>query len=147
MALDYLIMVFLSSLGVIQVACAYSRLRGLLFLGRPLWSALLGAGLVVAGFAWFFAPGPRLIPDTEGGLDGNSQTGLFAAGAGAAVAATMVVSSILNHRRLPGLRVMVWGLEALRETIYLKALVQGVKELWRRWPEWTRRSSSGSTAG
>ena len=62
---DYLILVFLASLGVIQVAVAHAGLTKLLFLKRTPLAYALGLTLIVAGVTWFFWDGPRHIPDTH----------------------------------------------------------------------------------
>lgn len=143
---DYLILCFLSSLGVLQIAAAHSRLRGLLFFQSPFRSTALGLALVACGFTWFFAPGPRLLPDTAGGLNGNQQALLFSVSAGTAIFSTMLGSSLVNHRRFTA-RVGAGGLEALRETTYLHAIQSKLKELWNYLRKWIRRYYSGSTAG
>ena len=51
MTLDYFLLVFFASFGVVQLAAAWSRLNGLLLLGRRL-SLVVAPLLVVAAFAW-----------------------------------------------------------------------------------------------
>ena len=139
---DYFILVFTGALGVLQVAAAYSRLDGLLFIRHRSLAAGLGVVVAIGAFVWFFASEPRNIPDTAGGLDGNKQTVLFAAAAWAAVGATLVASSLINWRR--GNRMpLQWGLGALGGTTYIQALLRGFAEWRRRWREWMHRYSSG----
>lgn len=142
-AQDYVVLVFLSSCGVLQIAAAHARIHGLLFLRRPAQATGLGVVLVVLGLVWFFGSGPRHVPDTAGGLDGNDQGAYFALAAGAAVAFTLVVSSVLNRRRFTGTNPGGPGLDALRDATYLGAMSAGVKVLWRQRRRWTRRWSSG----
>jgi hypothetical protein len=131
-ALDYFLFVFVAACGVIQIAAAYSALRGLLFFrSRPL-AALLGLLLVAFAFLWFFLSEPRNIPDTEGGLDGNQQAGLFAAAAASAIAFTLLLSSILNLPMGSIRRAYAPGLDALKETTYIKALISTLMKLWER---------------
>lgn len=139
---EYFLFVFVAALGVLQVAAAYSRLDGLLLLRRRAVAGLVGLALAVGAFLWFFASGPRNVPDTQGGLDGNAQAGLFAAAAGAALAVTLVVSSLLNSRRAGG-AVQGLGLDALRNTTYARALLEGARACRRMWRQWTRRLYSG----
>ncbi|MCS7207871.1 MAG: hypothetical protein NZ951_08100 [Dehalococcoidia bacterium] len=144
---DYFIFVFLSSLGVVQVAAAYAGLWGILFLRSRWSSALVGVGLVALGFAWFFAPGPRHIPDTHGGLDGNAQALLFTLAAASAVAFTLLFGSLVNARFLHPRNTLSEGLDALREATYLQALWRSLGTWWKgSWP-WMRNWSSGSTGG
>ncbi len=139
--LDYFLFALVASVGVLQLAAAYSRLYGLLFLNRALSSAL-GLALAVGAFIWFFASEPRNIPDTSSGLDGNQQALLFSAGALAALVTTLVVSS-LRHWSMIGNDGPVRGLEALRRASYLRALLKGLDGYWKRSTGSTRRSSSG----
>ncbi|MSQ12713.1 MAG: hypothetical protein EXR47_00935 [Dehalococcoidia bacterium] len=118
---DYFLLCFLSSMGVLQIAAAYGRLHGLLLLRARVPSAALGLLLVLAGFFWFFLPGPRLVSDTDGGLDGNQQSLYFALSAGAALAVTLLLSSLVNRRRFSG-RGVGSGLDALRQATYLQAV-------------------------
>lgn len=130
--LDYLVFVFLVSLGVLQTAAAYSGLRGLLFVkARPL-AFLLGLATAALAFSWFFLSEPRNISDTEGGLDGNQMSGFFAAGAGTAFLITLLLSSLSNRSMGGNGQRPRPGLDALRETTYLKALAGTLKVRWKR---------------
>ena len=96
---DYAVFVFGSAVGVLQFAFARAELWGLLFL-RP-WPRLtqvLAVAVVVGVFTWYFGSEPRNIPDTGAGLAANSQAWLFASATAAAVAATFLVTSVVNHR-------------------------------------------------
>ncbi|MFN3974517.1 MAG: hypothetical protein ACK4K2_04490 [Dehalococcoidia bacterium] len=144
---EYIVFVFLASLGVVQIAAAYAGLWGLLFLRSRWTSAVVGAGLVVVGFARFFAPGPRHIPDTNGGLDGNAQALLFTLSAGAAILFTLVFASVANARFLHSQRQPPEGLEALRESTYLQVLGRTLAAWWKGSRPWMRNWHSGSTGG
>lgn len=142
---DYVILVFLASTGVIQIAATHASLSKLLFLKRPLYAYALGLALVVAGFTWFFWPGPRHVPDTAGGLDGNDQAARFALSALTAVIFTVLATSALNRRSggspspTPDPVSGGCGLEALRDHTYLEALPSGLRSLWEERPPWMRR--------
>ena len=131
--LDYCLLVFLSALGVVQIAAAANGLVGLLFIRHRTASLLLGAVLVVGAFLWFFLSEPRNIPDTADGLDGNQTAGLFAVAAGAAVMLTLLASSLRN-RRLSRQGPLPAGLDALRETTYLRALAHALNGFRRGRP-------------
>ncbi len=122
--LDYFLLVFVASLGVLQLAAAHSRLYGLLLLNRVA-SFILGPVLVVLAFTWFFASGARNVPDTAGGLDGNQQWILFFAGAVTALVLMLLLSSLIR-RSMAGDGEHARGLEALRHTTYLRALMKGL---------------------
>jgi hypothetical protein len=136
---DYLILVFLASLGVIQIAVAHAGLTKLLFLKRTPLAYALGLTFIVAGFTWFFWDGPRHIPDTAGGLDGNDQGWRFAVSALAAVSFTVLTTSALNHRAGHRPPTTPNGLESLRDHTYIESLPTGLRSLWEERPPWMRR--------
>lgn len=127
--LDYFTLVFFASCGVFQMAAAYNGLRGLLFLQDRRLSFFLGLVLLAAAFAWFFLSGSRNLPDTHQGLNGYGQFGYFFAGFGAGLTFTLLVSSLSNrtlgegHFRLPP------GVDALRESNYIRALYRTLHPL------------------
>lgn len=142
---DYLLLCFLSSMGVLQIAAAYGQLHGLLLLRARAPSAALGLLLVLAGFLWFFLPGPRLVPDKDGGLDGNQQSLYFALSAGAALAVTLVLSSLVNRRRFSG-RGVGSGLDALRQATYIQAVRGGLAGLFGSRPRARRVDPTESSS-
>ena len=139
-ALDYLLFVFLSALGVLLVITAYSRLNGLLFASRRL-SFLGGGVLVVGAFFWFFISKPRNVPDTSAGLDGNEQALLFVIGAGAALVLVLVLSSLRNWSMVGNSERQ--GMDALRDASYLRLLFGGLRGRWSSWYTWMKERSSG----
>ena len=94
---DYCILVFLVAFGVIQVAAAGNKLRGLLILPSRQASMLAGAVLIAGPVAWFFLSEPRNVPDTAGGLDGNQQFAYFFAGLAGALVFTLLITSWRNR--------------------------------------------------
>jgi len=139
LGLDYVIFVFLASIGVIQLAVAHAGLTKILFLKRTPYAYALGLTLVVVGFTWFFREGPRHVPDTVGGLDGNDQAARFALSALAAVFFTVMATSALNRRAGDGPPPTLHGLEALRDQTYLESLSTRLRSLWKERPPWMRR--------
>ncbi|MBM3939880.1 MAG: hypothetical protein FJ318_03100 [SAR202 cluster bacterium] len=141
LARDYLLLVFISAVGILQLAAANADLRGLLLLRPwPRTSRWLGTALVVGSFAWFFFGGtPRNLPDTAGGLDGNAQARWFVVGTLGAAVFTAIVTSIVNAR---------WGIDDgwdpghspsppagltwLRRTTFLRAFGARMRWLARR---------------
>ena len=99
-AIDYIVWVFVSTLGVVQAACALGGLRGLLFARAAPTRANVTAGLGVA-FAmavWYFLDERRNLPDTTLGLDANVQARWFVIAASAAIGLTFLATSAINHR-------------------------------------------------
>ena len=131
--LDYVILVFFASCGVFQMTAAYNGFQGLLFLSTRRISFLLGLALMVAALAWFFLAEPRNVPDTGRGLDGNQQFGYFFAGLGAALAFTLLASSLRNRSLGAEIQEPPPGVDALRQSNYLYALYQTLSWAVHHW--------------
>ena len=97
-AVDYFIMVFVASLGVMQTAASIGGLRGLLVFKNPLVARPLGIAIAIAAIVWFFMVAERNINDYEGGLDSNQQGLLFFLAVAASGVFTCVFTSLLNWR-------------------------------------------------
>lgn len=96
--IDYVLWVFISTLGVVQFASARNGLWGLLYMRRWPIATMLGSILVVLiAFLWFFITDERNQPDTGFGLDANVQAFWFATSAATAVIVTLATTSIVNH--------------------------------------------------
>ena len=131
--LDYFLFVFIAASGVLQMVASYTGLQGLLLLRNRRWAFALGFAVIVLSFLWFFSSEPRNIPDTAGGLDGNEQAGFFALAAGSALLFTLLLSSLRNLNLGNGASQYKSGLDALRETNYLRALRSTIKAVIKRW--------------
>ena len=132
-ALDYFLLVFIAALGVLQVVAAYSDLRGLLFIRARLVAFLAGLLTAATSFLWFFLSEPRNISDKAGGLDGNQMAALFSVAAGSALVLTLLLSSIRNRSMRRVGQEYNSGLDALKETTYLIALVNTLRTRWKRY--------------
>ena len=121
LAADYFILVFCLCVGVIQIASAYSRLFGLLFIPDPRAGYLIGLAVATGAFTWFVQIGDVGIPGDLGGVEGSQQFGLFLGGAAAATLFTGVLASLTQLRRRgdpsPDL-----GMESLREATLLQII-------------------------
>ena len=135
-ATDYYILVFVATIGVIQVAASFGGLNGLLFIKSSLVTRVLGIALAAAAFIWFFSTGDRNINDYEGGLDAPTQSLFFFFGSSTGFVFTFVVSTLVNARMNGGESSPEEGLDALRDTNYVRALAQSIS-YWRR--EWRTR--------
>jgi hypothetical protein len=142
--LDYCILVFLASGGVFQMAAALGGFRGLLYFPQRPVSFLFGAVVLTGGIAWFFLSESRNVPDSALGMNGNEQFGYFFAGAGSGLAFTLIVSSLRNWSLGAKQSHLPPGLDALRETSYLRALH---RSLGYYWVQRGRATGSGPTAG
>ncbi len=119
--LDYFLLVFGSSLGVIQVAAALSGLNGLLFIRYKGLSVLIGLVLLAASLTWFVLVGDPEKPGDIYGVQGASQFGLFLAGAAAATLATALLASLFQVTQ-PQVPTRGDGLDALRSATLVSAL-------------------------
>ena len=139
-ALDYFVLVFFSALGALLFVTAYYRFYGLMLFSRPI-SLVLGALLISGAVTWFFASEYRNVSDTEGGLDGNGQTLLFAVGAALAIIFLLLVSSLRNRSMKS--KPEGNGLDMLRHSSYWQLITKALRQPWDSWKERTNRHSSG----
>ena len=110
----------------------------LFFKNRPV-AILFGLALAGGSIAWFFLSEPRNVSDSSLGLNGNEQFAYFFAGLSTGLAFTFMVASLRNWGLGARLSDLPPGLDALRETTYLRILQHG----WRRLrPALRRRSES-----
>ena len=97
--IDYIVWVYISTLGVIQFAAVRSGLLGMLFIRRwPKATLVATVVTVLSAFTWYFASAERNQPDTGLGLDANVQAFWFATSATLAAGTTLAISSITNYR-------------------------------------------------
>ena len=154
-AVDYFIMVFVASLGVMQTAASIGGLRGLLVFKNPRIARPLGIAVAIAAIVWFFAVAERNINDYEGGLDSNLQGLLFFLAVAASGVLTCVLTSPLNARmrRLKdsrngddGEKAPEAGLGALRHGSWWQALAHNYRYWFREarcWRTQIKRYFSG----
>ncbi len=128
MEADYLLFVFMVSLGVLQLVAAWGRLEGLSFFRRRYLGYIFAAVMVGIGYWWFFRV-DRNIPATAGGITGPWLFAYLFAALAIAILVTLIISSAVKAR---------WGqshpegegegLEALKGRTYLQA----IKKCWGR---------------
>ena len=129
-ATDYSIGIFVSTLGVLQLAFSVGDIRGLLLFKSPLVARALGITLTVAGFVLFFSTGTRNINDYEGGLDAPTQALFFFLGSLAAVIVTLALTSIVNCRMRGADTGPESGIDSLRDTNYALSLARSARYWW-----------------
>ena len=143
-AIDYFLLVFVSGICTIQIACTFSGLTGLLFIRSVVATRLLGASIIVSAFIWFFSVAERNINDYEGGLDSNEQGLLFFLAILASGAFTLLSSSIVNLRMGKQETQPGTGLGALAESNYFRAVRANIRHWRKNWRTQTRQYFSGS---
>ena len=131
-AFDYLVLVFLASCGVIQLAALRGGLRGLYLLKTPILNLTLGLALILTSFIWFFASESRNLSDTAGGLNGNQQAVLYIIGSVLGVVSTLFITSLRRIRGKYKESLREPGLDALRYSNYSSALRCTLRKLWMR---------------
>jgi hypothetical protein len=131
--IDYLILIILASIGVIQLGALYGGLKGLLFSKSIVFTHFVGFSLPVTAFTWFFMTDSRNINDYAGGLDSNTQALLFFLGASTGWILTTILSFIINiHMKRKDLSPFE-GLDSLKKTNYFNALLFNLKYWWSNW--------------
>lgn len=120
--LHYTAYVFLAALGVIQAACAYSGRRGLMFFDKAILCYLFSVVMVVGAFWWFFASGDRTLLNPR--IEGSGLFLDFGIGMVLAVAATFVLSSVVNADQLAVGPSRPSGLDDLRYITFFRAVVR-----------------------
>jgi hypothetical protein len=123
---EYMIFVFIASVGVLQLVAAWTKLKGLLFLKRPVLAYLLSLLAIGGSFYWFFQRDNRI--DTimrQTGLEGKQQFFGFCIAAFLAIVFTLIVSSLIGMIRdkpQSNDNKDINGLDALKSISYFEAL-------------------------
>jgi phosphate/sulfate permease len=115
---NYFLMVFLAVIGVIQLAAVYNNFRGLLFFPVKILSLIFGiiaVGMALAGFFFWYD-----IYDIV--VEGAQQTGSFVFSAGMGIVFTLVLSSLVNHRRFNSGKPQRDGMDNLQESTFFQAV-------------------------
>jgi hypothetical protein len=148
-AVDYFVMVFLASLGVMQTAASIGGLRGLLVFKNPLIARALGIAVAIAALVCFFLIEERNINDYKGGLDSNEQGLLFFLAVATSGMFTCVLTSLVNwrmHRNIDGAKAQEAGLGALRDGNWWQAIGHNYRNWFsegRCWRTQIKRYFSG----
>ena len=117
--LDYLILVFVASVGTLQIAAAYAKIGGLSLFNRPIIGYIFGSLIVFIVFFWFFGTDKRIGHDI---VAGSQQLGLFLAGIVIAVLVTVSIASIVKKRKFSNGKAQEAGLKALKHMTYFQAI-------------------------
>jgi len=118
---EYFLFVFLSFLGILQLAASINKLRGLSFFKRPLSGYIFAFIAIFGAFLWFFLPKNRCCQGVEG-------VEAFLSLIGAALLsfiATASISSVIHRKSEPPVREQgaqeEIGLDALKTMTYFQA--------------------------
>jgi hypothetical protein len=127
LGLEYFGLIFLASLGAIQLAAAHNKLNGLLLFKKPIFSYTFAVLAIGGAFGWFFGWDNRLEEKLLcQGLEGAQQLCQFFFGALAALILTLIVSSLVNWRlavkRQSATPPTECGLEILKGNNYFQAI-------------------------
>jgi hypothetical protein len=91
---DYILYNLIACLGIIQAGVSYAGIKGLCFFKRPIYAYIFALVAVSVSSAWFFTIKDRNIK----GLEGTEQFTFVITATGSALAATLVLSSLINWR-------------------------------------------------
>ena len=131
MALDYFILVFLSSLGVYQIVSVYAKLDGLCFFRQPVIQYIFGILAIIGAFGWFFTSEERNIHTT---IEGSQQLGLFLGSIVASWVFTNILASIMQAKVSSGGstpredKQYDMGTETLKKTTLFGGIVSSLKK-------------------
>ena len=117
-AIDYFLMIFFSSIGIIQLAAISAQLTGIILIPYLTLAKSIATLLVILPIIWFFAKTNRNINDYAGGLDANDQAVLFLAGAILATIATLSISSMVNKNLFDKNHTLPIKLHSLKNSTY-----------------------------
>lgn len=120
---EYFYLVTIAATGAIQAAAAYNGLKGISFFRQKMFSYLFALLTVGATMTRLFTWNQR---NPVGIVEGAQQFSFFMLALIAAIAFTLIVSSLLRHSALRGNHSRHDGLEALKEVTFFQAL-------WRRY--------------
>ena len=139
--LDYLLLICLSTCGILQIVAHHSNLKGLLFFHNQLLTYLFGFLTILGSFCWFFGLGSNRLQEEimHTGLEGAEQVEFFLMGALAGIILTLVVSSLVPSGEgcTPGEEIEKVGLDRLREKTFLSLLREHFRKEERKdGPPW-----------
>jgi hypothetical protein len=128
---EYFILVFIASVGVLQLIATINQRKGLLFFNRKALAYLFSFLAIGGSFGWFFGWGdPMDMAMRQTGDAAMRQTGLewaqqflyFCMATFAALVVTLIVSSLRRARWKGHPGGSSQGLDALKERSYFEAV-------------------------
>ncbi len=131
--IDYYILSLMLNVAVIQISASIGNISNLLFIKNTFATRVIGAILITAGFAIFFGTANRNVNDNNGGMDSNDQALYFFLGLMSAWLVTVSISSIINRDQNKQCLKCKDGLESLRKTTYIPALMTNLLNWQANW--------------
>ena len=131
MALDYVILVFISSIGVYQIVSIPIGLKGLWFLPYRKLQYAFGFLAIAGAFSWFYTSEHRNYQHT---VEGSQQLMLFLASIIAAYIITAVIASIIQalagskEREIIEGKQQDLGIEKLKSTTLLGGILHSLRK-------------------
>ena len=116
---EYFISVFIAALAVIQLSAARAGLRGLIFGGRSANAYYIAIPLLLIAGTLFFTWNDR---NPTGVIEGAQQAGLFSLAVAVSALITILITSIINHKRLKPAGSAIPGLEGLRNMTFFQVV-------------------------
>ena len=130
MALDYFILVFISSVGVYQIAAIIAGLDGLCFFKNRMIQVIFGILAIFLAFGWFYVSKDRNVHSR---VEGSQQLGLFLFSIIASYIFTAILASLIQAKvnSVGGSpredKQYNLGIETLKKTTLLGAIVSGLR--------------------
>ena len=130
---DYFLMVFVASIGVLQIIASMRQINGLLFVKSPVLIRIIGTALILGVAFWFFTNENRNINDYDGGIDAPTQSLLFFLASVSALLFTLALSTLVNFNMDKKTTETAEGIDILKNTNYGRALSRNMRYWWREW--------------
>lgn len=130
LAIEYYCLIVFLSMSTIQAASSFGRINGITFFQKQLHNYLLSATVAVPCLAILITWNWH---NPVGIIEGAEQFYLFMAGIISAIGLTMILSSLVNHRRFKNnLMEPGNGFEALRDKTFFQAITMRLRSF--KWP-------------
>jgi len=143
LSLLYIVFVFLSGIGVLQLVATYSRMKALSLFTNSWIGYIFGTIALVAGPLIFFLTGDRNVIEPR--LEGVQLFGFAVIGLLLAILVTTTIAYFIKRNKVEdGINDdCPDGMEALNHALYFPLL----KRLWRRYREWSGKRKHPLSGG
>lgn len=130
LAIEYYFLIILLSISTIQIASSYSGINGITFFQKRKCNTVFSAAIAIPCMAVLITWNWH---KPTGVIEGAEQFFLFMAGIVSAIALTMFISSLVNHKRFQGNPPDTSdGFEALQHKTFYQALSVRLRSIkWR----------------